>query len=88
MITHLFFFVLLQLLKLVLHPLFTFQDVALDPALLSSVRVVGQFLATMPQSSLPNATLLAIISLYVSVEVVIFVYKGIIWLIKKIPTIN
>jgi len=87
MITHFFLFVLYQALALILHPLTTFNDVVVDPTLYATVASTGQLLASV-NAALPILSLLAIISLYVGVEVTIFVYKGIMWLIKKIPTIN
>ena len=75
------------LIWVILAPLRLLPDVSMSGEVASSIASVGSYIAPF-NFVLPIATIITIILLVVSIEVGIFLYKGIMWLIKKIPTIN
>lgn len=87
MITHLFFFVILTLIKLITAPILTFPDVTVPAGATTAFSYVGQTLASL-DGYIPVSTIAIIVALTIGVEVAIFTYKGIMWLVKKIPTIS
>lgn len=62
-------------------------DVVLSPALANAISNVQGIMSTV-SPFFPLDTLFVIIGIYVGIEVAIFLYKTIMWVIKKIPTIN
>jgi hypothetical protein len=87
MITTILLAVLYQFLALVLSPLLLLQDVALSPDLTAGVANI-----VAPLNSIdvifPVFQLLAIVAVWLTVEGGIFTYKGIMWVIKKIPGLS
>lgn len=75
------------LIKLLLSPLLLFSDVALPANVSATISSVNNYLASMAQIA-PIYTIISVIALIVSMEVAIFGYKFIMWVIRKIPTIN
>lgn len=70
-----------------LLPLRLLDDVVAVPDFVDSIQTAGTFIAPL-NTFLPIGTLLIIFSFFISFEVAYFTYKGIMWLIKKIPTVN
>lgn len=87
MITSAVLTILKDLLDAVLSPLLSQSDVVLDPHLTSAVSNVQGFINTL-DPIFPITTLLACIAIVLAVELAIFAYKAIMWLIKKIPMIS
>jgi hypothetical protein len=74
-------------LQFVLSPITNQADVQLDPNLANAFANVSGALGTMNEF-FPVTTILAIFSILVVIEVAIFAYKAIMWVLKKIPGIK
>jgi len=66
-------------------PLRLFSNVSLPAALTTSLTTAGEYL-TAVQQFFPITAMLSVLAFVLSVEVAIGIYKGIMWLIKRIPT--
>ena len=75
------------LIKLLLSPLLLFSDVTLPANVSATITSANNYLAGMAQIA-PIYTIISVIALIVGMEVAIFGYKFIMWVIRKIPTIN
>jgi len=71
----------------ILSPILNHEDAQLPTELVNAMNNVVTFYNTI-SPLFPIGTLLAIIGIIVMIEVAIFIYKGVYWLIKKIPTIS
>jgi len=87
MIVDLFLQLFYDFLWLITATLRGLQDVVLSSNITSSMFSAGSYLANINQV-FPATTLIAILGVIISVEVFILTYKGINWLIRKIPTIS
>lgn len=75
------------ILTTVLTPLTNQTDVVLPANLVTSITNVQGFYSTV-NPIFPISTLLACIGIILTIEIAIFAYKVIMWLIKKIPMIS
>jgi hypothetical protein len=69
----------------VTSPLRLLSDVSLSTDLTASVSQIGGYLTSLTQF-LPVSTIISIMGLIVVVEGGIFLYKGIMWVVRRIPT--
>lgn len=82
-IIYIFFFIVYGITT----PLRLFDNVSLDGNFISSVTTATTYISVF-DSFLPVTTLVIIFGLFLAFETAYFTYKLIMWLIKKIPTIN
>jgi len=66
-------------------PLRLFSNVSLPAALTTSLTTAGEYLSVVGQF-FPIPALLTVLAFVLSIEVSIGIYKGIMWLVKRIPT--
>ena len=69
------------------YPLRVLSDVVLDANVANALSTTGSYLAVINQIA-PMTTLLTILALVLTIEGFIFLYKIIMWIIRKIPTIS
>lgn len=69
------------------YPLLLLNDVVLPSAISSSLTTASSYLSPF-NDFIPISTILEILALLLSFEIAYFTYKGIMWVIKKIPLIN
>lgn len=87
MITTAIFYILYATFSLLLYPIKILPDASLPAGLIDALNTASTYLAGV-NVILPLGTLFTIFSLFLTIELSIFVYKLIMWAIKKIPTIN
>jgi len=87
MITGFLFTILKNILDTLVSPLLSQSDVVFPTALSQGVANVQGIISSL-DPIFPIATLFICLSIIISIEVAIFGYKVIMWLIKKIPTIS
>lgn len=85
MIISAFLYIVWISLLVVTSPLRLLGDVTSDSMLVSAVQSVSGYLNSLSQI-LPLSTLYAILAIEIAFETTHFLYKGIYWLIKRIPT--
>lgn len=66
-------------------PLRLFPDVSLPSELTASISTASGSLTAM-SAFIPISTILAIFAIVVAIEASIFLYKGVMWIIKRLPT--
>jgi len=79
--------ILYYFIRGVLTPIRILNDVTLSASISNALDTAGTYLALM-DTVIPISTLLTVLGVIVSIEVGIFLFKGIMWVIKKIPFIN
>jgi hypothetical protein len=74
---------------LILYPIRLLPDVSLPSGITSAVTTVSGYLAAL-YAVLPITTtaLMAVLGLFLTAEAAILTYKGIMWLVRKIPGIG
>jgi hypothetical protein len=87
MITYYLTLIALSLVNVFITPLFYLPNATIDPNIGTAITQAGAYLSIL-SAILPINTLLAIFAAYIVIEAAIFAYKLIMWVIKKIPTIN
>lgn len=87
MITDILLSVFSIIIGFLISPLTLLNDVVLDPNIISAVSNINGIIATV-NPVFPITTLFSILAIITGIELAIFIYKGIYWLIKKIPTIS
>ena len=75
------------LIWLFISPLRAFSDVVLDSNISQSISTASTYLGGL-NAVVPVGTMLAVFGVFLAVEIAILFWKGINWLIRKIPTIN
>lgn len=73
--------------QFLISPITLLPDVTLSPDLSNAIANIQGILSTV-DPLFPLATMFACLGILVAVELAIFAYKAIYWLIKKIPTIS
>jgi hypothetical protein len=68
-------------------PLQLLADVSIDSNFTSSIATAGTYISPLDMV-LPMATIISILVIFLVFEAGYFTYKGVMWVIKKIPTIN
>jgi len=87
MITNAILFVLLKVLYLVLTPIRLLPDITLPASVSNAISTVSQYLSSV-NTLIPIDQLLTILGALLSIEALILTYKIIMWVVKKIPTLN
>jgi polyferredoxin len=87
MITTALITLLYWLIWLFITPLRAFSDVVLNTDISEAIATASTYLGGL-SAVVPIGTILAVFGIFLTVEVAILVWKGINWLIRKIPTIN
>jgi hypothetical protein len=87
MITFFFIQALQTLLSVIMSPLLLLPDAVLPQGVVDAWGNVVEWINPI-NPLFPVDTLLAVFGIYLSIEVAIFTYKAIMWLVKKIPTIS
>ncbi|KKM77507.1 hypothetical protein LCGC14_1369370 [marine sediment metagenome] len=82
-ILYILYFVILAITA----PLRALNDVSLDSNFTQSIDTANSYLSVF-NSLLPIATLLTIFGIFITFETLYFTYKILMWVIKKIPTVN
>ena len=79
--------ILYYALYALLTPLRILPDAVLPDGISNAMGEAGHYLASV-NVIVPVDTLLIILGAFITIEAGIFLYKTIMWLVKKIPTIN
>lgn len=87
MITTIILDLLYAVIWIITAPLRAFSDVVLDPNIASAITTASSYIGGL-SAVVPVGTMLAVFGIFLAVEVGILFFKGINWLIRKIPTIN
>jgi hypothetical protein len=74
-------------IKALEYPIKSLPDVSLPSNIASAISSAGGYLASF-DLIFPVSTFLTIFGLILTIEAAILVYKIVMWLIKKIPTIS
>ena len=87
MILTILFTLIYSALYALLTPLRLLPDATLPDGITTAISAANTHLAAV-DTLVPVGALLTILGLFIGIEAGIFLYKTIMWLIKKIPTIN
>lgn len=87
MITNAVLYILYGVIYTIILPLRLLPDVSLDSNFGVAVDTANSYISAF-NNFLPITTLLTIFFIFVVFEISYFTYKGIMWIIKKIPFIN
>jgi len=71
----------------ILSPLRLLPDASLPEGVANSIAEANTHLAAV-DSFVPVNTIITILGVFIGIEAGIFLYKTVMWIIKKIPTIN
>lgn len=74
-------------LKGLSSPLLLLPDVSLDSSIVSSISTFSEMLAGL-NGFLPITTLLSIFAIALIVESALFIYRIVMWIIRKIPGVS
>ena len=74
-------------LWLLTWPIRQFSDVVLPSGITTALVTARGYLDNLNQV-IPLTTLLAVLGIFVIIEASIFGYKGVMWIIKRIPFLN
>lgn len=74
-------------LRAISSPLLLLPDVSLDGSIMSSIITFSEMLAGL-NGFLPITTLLIIFGLALAVESALFIYRIVMWIIRKIPGVS
>lgn len=66
-------------------PIRLFSDVSIASGFVSSIATAGQYLTSV-QDYLPLDTILLVLGVRIAAEIAYMTYKGIMWLVRRIPT--
>ena len=79
----------LQLIYLILYaltaPLRAFSDVALPANVASSITTASTYFSALNEF-LPVSTMVSVLAAILVIEAALFLYKAIMWLLKRFPT--
>lgn len=87
MITDFLLKALLWIIQLTLYPLRALPDVSFSSQFTASITAVANYLALL-NNIIPMTTIFIVFALTLVFEGGVLTYKLIMWVIKKIPTIN
>lgn len=87
MITNALLFIIFLVVTTITSPLRLLADVALDSEFAISIATASTFLSAI-NAFLPMTTLFTIVGIFITFETLFFTYKLLMWVIKKIPTVN
>jgi hypothetical protein len=80
-------YALYGVIYLITSPLRLLSDVVLDVNISNAITTASGYIGGL-NAVIPVGTILAVFGIFLAVEVGILLWKGINWLIRKIPTIN
>ena len=87
MITNALLTILYGFIYLITAPLRLLSDVSLPADIADTISNISSNLALLNQV-IPVSTLITILGLVIIIETAIFTYRGIMWVLRKIPTIS
>ena len=87
MITNAILFIIYLVILTVTAPLRLLNDVSLDSNFADSIITASSYVSVF-NTLLPISTLLTIFGIFITFETLYFAYKTLMWVIKKIPTLN
>jgi hypothetical protein len=87
MITTIIINLLYLVVLLITAPLRALSDVVLNTNIANAITTASSYIGGL-SAVIPIGTILGVFGVFLTVEVGILVWKGINWLIRKIPTIN
>ena len=87
MIVSAILYVIYGALFLLTAPLRLLADVVLPTGFAGALTTISGFLGTLNQF-IPVGTLLSVLAILITVELYVLAYKGIKWVINKIPGVN
>lgn len=89
MITNVLLIIVYAFLRIISSPLLLLDDVTIASSLLGIMSKINGYFS-IGYSLFPNSltTILTTWGLYISIEIIIFVYKGIRWVYSKIPGVT
>ena len=87
MITSFFLKAFHALIYIMLYPVRLLPDVDLTGSIGSAISTAGGYMSGL-NDIVPIGTIISAVGLVLAVEGAIFVYKGVNWLIRKIPGVN
>jgi len=87
MITNFILSILYYSIVAITSPLRLLPDVSLSPEISNSIATAGAYMNSI-DFIVPTTTIMTIFGLFLAVEFGILSFKGINWLIRKIPGIN
>lgn len=85
MILTIFLDLIYYLIYAITSPIRLLADATLPSGFLSAIQTSGGYISSLNQI-LPIDTILALLSIYVGIEIAFLSYKLIMWLIKRLPT--
>lgn len=87
MISNFFLNTIYYLIYIILAPIRAFDDVVINSNITGAIGTAGDYLNAI-DSVVPINTIIAVFGIFLVIETAVFVYKIVMWIIKKIPTIN
>jgi len=87
MIGSAFLYLLYGAVYVILSPLRLLDDVTLNSSIATNIATYNGYLGTADQF-FPAYTLVVIFAIIIGIEFAIFTYKGIMWLVRKVPGIS
>ena len=87
MITNAILFIIYLVILTVTAPLRLLNDVSLDSNFADSIITASSYVSVF-NTLLPISTLLTIFGIFITFETLYVAYKTLMWVIKKIPTLN
>lgn len=87
MIVNILLKILYETIWVLIYPIRILSDVSLSGDLISAISTANTYISAI-DFVFPVTTFLAILGLVLTIEGLIILYKSIMWLIRKIPTIS
>jgi hypothetical protein len=87
MITTTLLYLLYGVIRILLLPFNLLPNAVLNASITTSLATAGTYIKSM-DFIFPTSSFLTILGLIFGIEIVILTYKLIMWVIRKIPTIN
>lgn len=87
MITELLLTFIYTIIQVIISPIILLPDVSMSSSLATSIHTASGYIASF-NNFLPLTTMLSILGIYLVIEGAVLTYRLIMWVIKKIPTVN
>ena len=85
MIADIFLYTIYGLVYTLTYPIRLLADVSLNSGISEAINTATTYLASV-SAFLPISTIFVILGIYIGIEIAIFTYKAIMWIIKRFPT--
>jgi hypothetical protein len=85
MIVTIILYIIYAFVYIITSPFRLLSDVSIDSGIVQAFSTAGGYIKAL-DVFIPTTTLLAILALVTAIEAYIFGYKGIMWIIKRLPT--